>query len=261
VVAMDDGRQTLLGLVDRGPTGNASFTAEITYHGPGRGAGNSVSALLDAWQATGDRGYLDKAEELIRRTTHPADDVEGRDLLNVELRWSYTVHLAALARYLDLKAESGELDYMYAYARSSLLLYATWMLGHEVPYYDRAEKLEYPTEAWAAQELRKANVLRLAARHAPEAVRAALIRRGEELSERAWSDLRRFATRTSARALAIAMVEGVRDVALRGRALCPAPVPADEYQFGRPEPFLPPRHRVLAPLRAAGSFVRGLSRR
>ena len=66
VIAMDDGRRTVLGLIDRGATGSASSTTEPDYHGPGRGCGNSVNALLDAWLLTCDRGYLDKAEQLIR---------------------------------------------------------------------------------------------------------------------------------------------------------------------------------------------------
>jgi hypothetical protein len=260
VIAMDDGQKTLLGIVDRTPTGLASFTADLGYHGPGRGCGNSVAVLLDAWLATGRRVYLEKAEELIRRSVHPADEVAARDLLNVEARWSYTVFLAALARYLDIKAEAGELDFTYAYARASLNRYALWMLEHEEPYFDHPEKLEYPTEAWAAQELRKANVLRLAARHADEAARPRLLRRGDELAGRAWGDLRRFATRTTARALAIAMVEGTRDVALQGNMVAPSPAPAGEHDFGAPEAFIPQKYRILAGSRAVRALVRTLWR-
>ena len=52
------------------------------------------------------------------------------------------------------------------------------MVEHERPYLDHPEQLEYPTETWAAQELRKANVLRWAARYADEPLRRA-VRRGE----------------------------------------------------------------------------------
>ena len=37
VVRMDDGRLNVLGLIDAGPTGLASFTLYLDYHGPGRG--------------------------------------------------------------------------------------------------------------------------------------------------------------------------------------------------------------------------------
>src|SRR5439155_23128436 len=120
VIGMDDGARNIFGLIDEGRTGAASRTTEREYHGPGRGCGNSVNALLDGWLVTGAPGYLEKAEELIRRAIHPADDVEGRNLLAVELRWSYTVFLNVLGRYLQLKAEAGARDEMYAYARSSL---------------------------------------------------------------------------------------------------------------------------------------------
>src|SRR3954454_21239428 len=114
-------------------------------------------------------------------------DIDALDLLDVERRWSYTVFLSALARYLGVKAQTGEVDAAYAYARASLLAFAAWMLDHEVPYFDRPERLEYPTETWAAQEVRKATVPRLAAEHADEPLRARLLRRGDDLADRAWS--------------------------------------------------------------------------
>src|SRR5262249_811451 len=124
---MDDGRLTPFGLVDEGPTGLASQTREPGYHGPGRGAGNSINALLDAWPFTTERPSLEFAEPLIRRCIHPRDDIAARNLLDVENRWSYTVFLVVLSRYLDLKAEAGELDERHSYARASLVHYATWM--------------------------------------------------------------------------------------------------------------------------------------
>jgi hypothetical protein len=249
VIAMDDGRQHILGWVDDGPTGLASYNGEPVFSGPGRGSGNSVNALLDGWLLGGERRYLDKAEELIRRVVHPEDDVAAKDLLNVEPRWSYTVFLSALARYLDLKAEAGQLDFMYAYARASLLRYAGWMVEHEAPYFDQIEKLEFPTETWAAQEFRKANVMRLAAAHADEPLRGRLLRRGDELAERAWQDLLRFESRRVTRALAILMVEGSRDAYLRARPPAPAPRPPEVRDFGRPRPFAYQKDRVRARLR------------
>src|SRR5262249_51138865 len=71
VLRMDDGTRNILGVVDDRPTGLASATREPGYHGPGRGAGNSVNALLDAWLLTSQPHYLDYAETLIRRCIHP----------------------------------------------------------------------------------------------------------------------------------------------------------------------------------------------
>src|SRR5437667_274570 len=95
-------------------TGLASRTGGDLFHGPGRGGGNSINALLDAWLLGAGRAYLDKAEELIRRCVHPADDLAALDLGNPEERWSYTVFLSVLARYLDLKARAGQIDEMFS---------------------------------------------------------------------------------------------------------------------------------------------------
>ncbi|HEY8504171.1 MAG TPA: hypothetical protein VIL46_06280 [Gemmataceae bacterium] len=260
VVDMDDGSLNVLGLLDGGPTGLASFTAEPDYHGPGRGPGLSVNALLDGWELTGRRRYLDKAEELIRRTVHPSDDPAARELLDIERRWSYTIYLAALDRFLRAKAAAGEVDRMYGYARAALLRYAEWMLEHERPYFDRAGELEYPTETWAAQELRKANVLRLAAAYAGEPLRGRLLRRGDELAERAWHDLHRFGSRHVARAVAIVLTEGTRDLFFRTQPPPPAPAPPKGADFGAPEAFVPQKRRVLAlwksPRRLAAALAR-----
>ncbi|MBI3408472.1 MAG: hypothetical protein HY040_08975 [Planctomycetes bacterium] len=260
VVNMDDGRRTVLGLIDDGPTGLASCTGTLDYHGPGRGSGNSINALLDAWIVTGRHDYLQKAEQLIRRSIHPADDIWALDLLNVEKQWSYTVFLAVLARYLDFKAETGVLDSMFAYARASLLHYVSWMVENEVPYFDHPEKLKYPTEAWAGQEFRKANVLRLSAAYADDRLRSRLLRRGQDLADRAWSDLQQFASRTSARGAALAMVEGSLDASLRVSSPPQAPRPAEEPDFGGPESFVSQKHRVLTQLRSVRGFLRALWR-
>jgi hypothetical protein len=256
VLHIDDGRRNVLGIVDGGPTGRASQTRESSYHGPGRGCGNSINALLDGFIATGRRGYLDKAEDLVRRSVHPADDVAALGLLDVESRWSYTVFLSVLGRYLSLKAEAGELDFMYAYARASLVRYAGWMLENETPYLDHAEKLEFPTETWAAQDLRKANVLRLAAAHAQEPIRSKLVLRARELADRSWSDLRRFESRTATRPVAIVMSEGLRDAYFRVFGVSPAPEPLSQHDFGAPQAFLPQRQRVLTQMKT----FRGIAR-
>jgi hypothetical protein len=250
VIRMDDGGRTVLGLFEDGPTGRASCTRDLHYQGPGRGAGNSINALLDAWLLSGQRCYLEKAEELIQRCIHPLDDVVHRDLLNVEDRWSYTVFLSVLARYLDLKVEFNELDRAYAYAQASLVHYAAWMRKHEQPYLDQPEKLEYPTEVWAAQDLRKANVLRLAARHVWDPERSRLLERGAELADRAWKDLLGFTTRDVARARALVMIEGTRDAYLRAQPFAAAPRPVGLHEFGLPQSFIPQQERVFSQLRS-----------
>jgi hypothetical protein len=143
-------------------------TRSPDFHGPGRGAGNSINALLDAHRLTGEPRYLEKAEALVARCVHPDDDPAAIDPLDAENRWSYTVFLQALGKYLEYRAERGFIDAHYDYARAVLLRFASWMLANERPYLDTPERLEYPTETWAAQDIRKAAVFEFAARHSPD---------------------------------------------------------------------------------------------
>jgi hypothetical protein len=63
IITMDDGAQHVLGLLSGAPTGHASCTTEAEYHGPGRGAGNAIGVMLDAWQSSGEHRYIDFSEE------------------------------------------------------------------------------------------------------------------------------------------------------------------------------------------------------
>ncbi len=71
VIDMDDGSKTPFRWLARGDTGLASASRTSTYHGPGRGAANSVSVLLDAHRLSGAPAFLAKAEQLIRRVHSP----------------------------------------------------------------------------------------------------------------------------------------------------------------------------------------------
>ncbi len=250
VVNMDDGQQSVFGVLDPSPTGNATYPGEPNYQGPCRGAGNSINVLLDGWRLTRLAVYLEKAEGLIRRVSHPEENVAGRNLLCVEPRWSYTVFLSALARYLAVKAEAGQLDFMYSYARAVLMRYARWMLEHEKSYFDQLEQLEYPNETWAAQDFRKANVLRLAASHAGEAEQLAMLERGNQLGERAWKELLRFGSRHSTRAVALLLAEGPRDAFFANSPAIAPSSPGLAVDFGTPAPFVPQKERIAARLRS-----------
>ncbi|HUY91149.1 MAG TPA: hypothetical protein VMV10_20590 [Pirellulales bacterium] len=261
VVRMDDGWRNILGLVDETSTGRATATGEAKYHGPGRGAGNSINALLDGWLASSHRSYLDYAETLIRRVVHPEDDISSRELLDIERRWSYPVFFTALARYLDLKAEAGELDEMYAYAQASLVRYAVWMQEHERPYLDRREELEFPTETWAAQELRKANVLRMASGFVDDVkLRMKLFQCGAALAERAWDDLMKFESRLCTRPLAILMIEGLRDSLFRSQLPSQNPRCAPLDRLAPPVEFLGQKERFENSLRRPAGLVRMAAR-
>jgi YetA-like protein len=210
VIRMDHESRGLLTLLDRRPTGMASMTVSRDYHGPGRGAANSINALLDGFSARGDRRYVEKAEELIRRCTAPDEDIRQRGLEDIEHRWSYTVFLQTLEKYLDFKVERDELDDMFVYARESLLAYARWMAEHEVPYRTLLDKVEIPTETWPAQDIRKANVFRAAARYAPDADRDHLVARAAYFLRGSLTDLMAFGTWHLTRPVVIMMTNVYR---------------------------------------------------
>lgn len=162
VQRIEDGTKTIFRWLSRADTG-LSIESGPGYHGPGRASGNSLHALLTGYELTGNAGYLASAEQLIQRVVHPDENIERLDLTNAELRWFYTMFLQALMRYLDIKAERGMNDYCYAYAWSSLTHYARWMLMHEEPTLQHPERLQYPTETWAAQDMRKWHILQYVA--------------------------------------------------------------------------------------------------
>ena len=260
---MDDGSLTVFRWFCRDATGLASSTGSPEYHGPGRGAGNVIAVLLNGYRLTADRKYLDKAEALIRRCINPADDIARRDLPNAELRWSYTVFLQTLGRYLDDKALLNELDGMYAYARASLLHYARWMAEHEYPYLDQPEILEYPTETWAAQDMRKSDAFKFAALHAGAEERGRFMERAEFFFRSSVQQLTESPTRALARPLVILMSYGFMHAAFQsaGADAFAAPAGPAATSFPAPSVFVPQkatamrRAKHLAMAAAAGGLA------
>jgi hypothetical protein len=251
VIDMDDGRKTVFRWLAGGDTGQASSSGHPLYHGPGRGAANSINALLDAHCLTGGPHFLAKAEQLIRRCIHPADDLAARRLLDAERRWYYTMFLQALGRYLDYQGERGELVGPYAYARASLLHYARWMAEHEAPYLDKPEHLEYPTETWAAQDMRKSEVFKFAAKHAAGEERARFLERAEFFFRYSVAALRGMKTRTLARPVVLLLSYGYMHAFFQHHPGAAAPPPAPGHtDFGRPEVFIPQKVRALRRLKA-----------
>jgi hypothetical protein len=210
VLRMDDGRRTVFRWLAAGPTGLSSQSGSAWYHGPGRGAANSILACLVAHRLTGDSTFAAKADELIRRCIHPADDIEAARLLDVEQRWFYTIFLQVIGIYLHVKAERGEVDHMFAYAQKSLLHYAQWMTSHERPYLDRREVLEFPTETWPAQDLRKAEVFLWAASHASAADRVRFLERARFFRDSSLETLAGMPTRRFTRPTVLVMANGFR---------------------------------------------------
>lgn len=215
VLAMDDGHRTVFRYLAGGATGLASSTASTDYHGPGRGAGNSILACMTAHRLTGDSHYLDKARELIRRCAGPRDDFDALNLRHIESRWSYTVFLQVLALFLHDRLQSGARSADESYVRDTLLHYARWMAANERPYLDRVEELEFPTETWAAQDLRKADVFGWAARLATGAERDLFLAKARSFYEYAVTELSNRPTRTFTRPLILVLANGSRARALQ----------------------------------------------
>jgi hypothetical protein len=248
VIDADDPGGTILRWLDRSPTGLASKTREFDYHGPGRGAGNSVNALVDGWRLSGDRSFLHKCEELIRRTIHPEDDPLALGLLDAENRWSYTVHLQALGKYLDAKAEAGELDERYSYARECLLAYARFVAERERPTLDEPERLDHPTETWAAQDLRKCDVLLFAAMHATGAERERFRERAEYFWRESLERLDAHETKSYMRPVIILMHYGHLKAWMDAHPDETRPA-GPEIEPGAPVRFVPQKIRAIAKLK------------
>lgn len=203
-----------------------------------RGTGNAITACLDAYEAGGGRSFLDRAGDLLRHTLHPMDDLGCRDLLNAEIAWSYTVLLAAVAKFMDKKQEHGELDAAFNHARASLLAYAEWMAQHEYPYLDKPDILEYPNETWAAQDIRKSVVFYQAARYA-ETVdqRTRFLDKARFFFTYAENELPRHATSSLTRPLVLMLQNGWVGNRLSSELEMEI-LPAGEKPSGRPTPYL-----------------------
>lgn len=250
VMDMDDGRKSRFRWIDRRDTGLASATRSPDFHGPGRGAGNSINALLDAHRLTGEPRYLEKADALIARAVHPDDDPAAIDPLDAENRWSYTVFLQALGKYLEYRAERGLVDASYEYARAVLLKYAMWMCANERPYLDTPEKLEFPNETWAAQDIRKAAVFEFAARHTTDdGARACFLARADGFVDYAIGMLTQAPTGTLTRPLVLLLAYGFQRPMLEHAAAAPV-VPVTAFQR---QPFTPLRQRLARRLAWAGA--------
>lgn len=264
VIDMDDGHKTVFRWLSTADTGLASASRSPDYHGPGRGAANSLATLLDGHRLTGDRVFLNKAEQLVRRVIHPEDDVtrmvgmmrDGRIYIDVENRWFYVMFLQSLGKYLDHKVDLGEIDVEYAHARACLLHYARWMAEHEYPYLDRPEILEYPTETWAAQDMWKSEVFDFAALHAEGADRPRFRERAEFFFRASSEQLSAMPTRSLCRPVVLMLSHGWRRAWFADNADERRPRPTKlPSKFEPRAPFVP--QKTLAMKRAKICVVVG----
>ena len=247
VIDIDDGTKTIFRFLSRSYTGIASASRSFDYHGPGRGSGNSLNALVDGHRITGDRTFLIKAEQIIRRCTHPLQDIEALNLLDPENRWFYTMYLQALAKYLDWKAELNELDDMYAYGQAVLLHFGQWMASNERPYLSRPDLLEYPTETWAAQDIRKSEIFDAVARHTTGDARDVLLERADFFYNYCVQALSEMPTRSLARPVVLLLFHGHRRMHRKFVGVTSAPVASGSWSVRWPAPqaFVPQKAIAL----------------
>ena len=239
VMDMDDGSKYILRFINHMPTGKASCSGSMYYHGPGRGSGNSIHSLLDAYEITKNKKYLQKAEELIGRCIHPEENISKNELGEIESKWFYIIFLQSLGRYLDLKEELKQKDYMYNYARKSLIHYAKWMLDNEKPYKDVLDKVYIPTETWPAQDIRKSNVFDFASKYCSEdKFRRKFKSKSTYFFNRCIDDLNTFKTKTFLRPLTIIMNFSVMHDYFRYNSP-KSKSTTKKFNFGKPKKFRP----------------------
>lgn len=263
VLALDDSEHTVLAPFSGLPTGRASSTASASYHGPGRGVGNSINCLLDAWQLSGDKLFLEKCNNLIKRVVHPADDVAKLNLLDAEMRWSYTVCLQSLAKYLVIRTDTP--DYMFGYVLGVLRQYGRWMTLNEDSYFTRVNELEFPTETWHAQDLRKANMLHFISGlllDPKEKLAAQTI--AKKIHGLAWEGLRDSKTWYFTRPAAIVLQQWPINSFLHSEALSQlfeksAHIP-DSQDFGKPVKFVSQQNDVSQSIKDPVRALKMLSR-
>lgn len=188
-----------------------------------RGTANYMVALLDSYELTGNTILLEKVAFIIRHTVSPQDDIEHeRNLKNVEECWFYTVFFQAVCRYLTVQ-QTVLLNGDFAYAKSSLIHYAKWMVEHEYPYLEKADILEYPNQTWSAQDLRKVHVLSVAATFAEPEWADRFTQKGHELKQYIVSALSQSNEREYTRILALVMQNYGVDTVLQTAKSTPIP--------------------------------------
>ncbi|MDR1727505.1 MAG: hypothetical protein LBT74_06200 [Acidobacteriota bacterium] len=238
IIDIDDGRKTVFKWFSHADTGLASSSKSADYHGPGRGSGNALNALLDAHRLTHSSCFLEKAEQLIRRVSHPNQDIQALNLLDVENRWFYTVFLQALGKYLDYKREFG-IDAMYYYAQKVLMHFARWMARSEYPLLQKPELLEYPTETWAAQDIRKSEIFKYASVYANASERSLFVDRAEFFFNESIQSLLKFSSHTLCRPVVLLLSYGWKQICLEDQKSHRFADDETEYRFSSRSYFVP----------------------
>jgi hypothetical protein len=131
------------------------------------------------------------------------------------------------------------------------------MAEYEYPYLEKPEILEYPTETWAAQDMRKSEIFDYAARHTSGAERDRFRERSEFFFRYSTTTLVGMPTRTLCRPVVLLLSYGFQRAYFLRRPEESAPPPAQtSTNFGRPEVFVPQKARAKKRLvLLAGAFT------
>jgi hypothetical protein len=170
-----------------------------------RGTGNYLTALIDASILEPENDWLTRAEDVIKNTIHPKDNIANRDLLNVETGWSYLILLSSIARYLQEKRARNQLDESYQFATASLLAYTNWMQQNERRFLADTAQLEFANHTWVAQDIRKAMLIFQAAELVSQPEADSLMSTAQEWLKQVCDTLKNSEERHYSRILVILM--------------------------------------------------------
>lgn len=170
-----------------------------------RGTGNYIQALLDRFELTGRLSDMELAANIIAHTISADDDLEQKNLSDVESTWFYTVFLQAVCRFIALKEQLGLIDDAYHNTALALKHYASWMIDNEYAYLDKPDILEFPNQTWSAQDLRKLCILYFASNYLETSKAMAAIQKAQDLESTIYKRLSDSDESSSTRVLCLMM--------------------------------------------------------
>jgi hypothetical protein len=134
-----------------------------------RGVANYINALIDSYELTGDRRYIERVSTIILHTFSSEDDIQQRNFADIENTWYYIVFMQAVAKYMWLCESTYGINHDYEPVKKAFVHYLDYIANTELPYLHNSDSLEYPNDTWTAQDLRKIMVLKVGLQYADNA--------------------------------------------------------------------------------------------
>ena len=122
------------------------------------------------------------------------------------------------------------------------------MCENEYPYLTKPEILEYPTETWAAQDMRKCEVFQWASLHVTGEIRAKLLERAKFFFDYSTKTLSKMETRTFCRPVALLLSNGYSRAWFLNEESITCLPPVDlgvSEDFGQPTEFVPQKIQAI----------------